>query len=266
MYLNKHSLEKGERGATKWVSPFLFPKGVSGTEYFGDMEFYEASQEENRSTCCFNGFEFSPIKEGQYYHKHGKLYKQGEEKPVSDRVEWELNFKKYLERNNIKNPDAVSLLMGANDLWPYSYENPSESIDTYIKNMKKFIASIKEADKNIDVIINLPIPGSDQSGFGKVMGCSGTYKAYNYKIREGAKAILSEFEGTDGIHICPMLHAIDTQHGFDNASIRANLYDDTQLVIKDDAVHPNPNGYRQMGDALAATVEMVRHKSLKKEN
>lgn len=258
-YFEKHSLEEGERGPTKWVSPFLFPKGIEAVDYFGDMEFYLASQEENKSSCCFNGFEFSPIREGQYYHKHGKLYKEGQENPVADSVEWEFSFKKYLEKNHIEDLNAVSLLLGANDLAPYTYEDTREIVNRYIENIKIFIKSIKEADENIAVILNLPVTGSEQSAFGKVMGCNGTYKAYQHKIREGAKAILAEFEGMEGVYICPMLHALDTENGFDKASMRSNLYNDTQVVIRDDAVHPNPNGYRQMGDALAAVVEKLRH-------
>lgn len=258
-YFSRHSLEKGERGPLKWTSPFLFPKEIAGKDYFGDMEHYEASQEENRSTCCFNGFEFSKIKEGQYYHKHGKLYTSSGEL-VADGVEWEFNFKKYLEKNGIENLDAVSLLMGANDLYPYAYEGAKETVSEYIKNIKTFIKAIKDADENIAVIINLPIPGSEQAAFAKTYGCDASYKAYNYKMREGAKAILAEFEDMEGVYICPMAHAFDAENGFDKTSMRANLYCDTQVEIKDDTVHPNPDGYRQMGDALAGTVEKIRHK------
>lgn len=262
-YFTKHSLKEGERGATKWVSPFLFPKNVPGKDYFGDMEYYEASQEKNRSTCCFNGFEFSEIKDGQYYHRHGRLYKSNGEL-VSDSAEWEFSFKKYLERNNIENLDAVSILLGANDLAPYQYEGTKETVSEYIENTKRFVASIKEADESIAIIINLPIPGAEQAAFANLFGCGRTDKMYRHRIREGIKALLAEFEDKDGIYICPMAHAFDTENGFDKASMRANLYCDSRIEIKDDAIHPNPDGYRQMGDALAGTVEMIRHRKKEK--
>ena len=41
------------------------------------------------------------------------------------------------------------------------------------------------------------------------------------------------------------------------------VYSDNPIEFKDDAVHPNPSGYRQMGDALAGTVEMLRHRRTK---
>lgn len=262
-YLNNHSLKEGERGPISWISPFLFPKGISGTEYFGDMEFYKASQEKGRSTCCFNGFEFDDIRDGQYYHKYGKIYKYGDDNFISDNVEWEFSFKKYMIKNGITELDAVSLLMGANDLAPYVYDNENESMKCYIENIRLFINSIKEADKNIDIIINLPVSGSEQAAFGNTYGCGGTYKAQKRKMREAAKEILLQFEDIDNVYICPMAHAFDSQNGFDRTSIRANLYCDKQIEIKDDAIHPNSAGYRQMGDALAGTVEMIRHKSRK---
>lgn len=261
-YLNNHSIKKGERGPISWISPFLFPKGLSGTEYFGDMEFYEASQEKDRSTCCFNGFEFKTINKGQYYHKHGKLY-DWEGNLVADSVEWEFCFKKYLEKNNIDELDAVSLLMGANDLAPYVYDDDAESMKCYIENIRTFINSIKAADKNIDIIINLPVPGSEQTAFGNTYGCNGTYKAQKRKMREAAKEIILQFEDVEGVYICPMAHAFDTENGFDRTNMRANLYCDKQIEIKEDPIHPNSAGYRQMGDILAGTVEMLRHKKNK---
>lgn len=259
-YFNNHSIKEGERGPLKWVSPFLFPKGISGKEYFGDMEYYLASKEENKSTCCFNGFEFSEIKEGQCYHKYGKLYDH-KDNLVADSVEWEFNFKKYLERNNIENLDAVSLLMGGNDLFPWEhYDGIKDVVSKYIENTKKFIKGIKDTDKNIAVIINLPLPSSGQNAFANIHGCVMTDKQYKCAMREGAKAILKEFEDVEGVYICPMSHVIDTKNGFDSISIRENLYCDRQLEINGDPVHPNLSGYHQIGDALAGTVEMLRHK------
>lgn len=258
-YFNNHSLKEGERGPVKWVSPFLFPKDISGKEYFGDMEYYIASQEENRSTCCFNGFQFDELEEGQYYHKHGKLYSSNHEL-VSDSVEWEFSFAKYLERNKIRNLDAVSILLGANDLFPCNhYEGVANTVKKFIEDTKTFIKAVKEADESIDVIINLPIPSSGQNAFANKHGCTMTDKLYKFAMREGAKALLKEFEGAKGVYICPMSHVIDTKNGFDRISMRENLYCDKQVEIIDDPVHPNSSGYRQMGDALAGVVEKLRH-------
>ena len=259
-YFNNHSLAEGERGPLKWVSPFLFPVGISGKEYFGDMEYYIASQEENRSTCCFNGFEFKPIEKGQYYHKYGKLYDY-DGNVVSDSVEWEFDISKYIEKNNIDKLDAVSVLLGGNDLFPWEhYEGIEQTTNTFIENTKKFIKAVKDADANIAVIINLPLPSAGQNGFANRHGCLITDKQYKNAMRVAGKAIIKEFEGVEGVYICPMSHVIDTRNGFDSTSMRENLYCDRQVEIIDDPVHPNQNGYKQVGDALAATVEMIRHK------
>ena len=259
-YFEKHTLNENERGACKWVSPFLFPEGVNGRDYFGDMEFYEASQEKDRSTITFNGFVLEPIKDGQYYNKHGKLYRYPEKEPVSETVKWEFDFKKYLEKNNITGLNAVSVLLGANDLYPDRYEDVDSIVAEYIKNAKRFIAAVKAADKNIDVIINLPICASEQIGWAERGGCSGSSKMYSYSIRKGAKALIDEFENTDGVYICPTMCSFDAENNYPVTTMRVNLYNDRLIERKDDNVHPSPDGYRQMGDTLSAMVEKLRHK------
>ena len=260
-YFAKNSLKVGERGACSWVSPFLFPKGVEAENYYGDMEFYEASQEENRSTCCFNGFECKAIEEGQVYHDKGKLYQYGMKEAIVDVVEWEFSFKKYLLKNKIADLNAVSILLGANDLFPFGYEETEKGIKQYVENAKRFVAAVKEADEGIDVIINLPVCGSEQVAWGEIYGCLGTEKSYSYKIRMASKELIETFDKQEGIYICPMLCCFDTEHNFDKSTSRANLYCNEQIERKNDGIHPNDNGYRQMGDALAGMVEKLRHKT-----
>jgi len=259
-YLNVHALAEGERGPTQWVSPFLFPKSISGKAYFGDMEFYKASREPNRSTYCFADAIVPDPEDGQYYHQHGKLY-ASDGTLVSETVEWEFNFRKYLAKNDIQNLNAVSLFFGANDMYPWGhYEDIPRLLEQFIGNMKFFIQKIKEADPKIDVIINLPLPSSSQDAFATRYGCQMTDKEYRASMRAASKAILQEFEGKDGISICPMSHVIDTVSGFDSAAMRESLYCDKQYTIAADPVHPNVTGYRQIGDALAGAVEKLRHK------
>ncbi len=241
------------------VSPFLFPEGIDGKDYFGDIDYFEKLTDETRSTYNFDGFTAQKISEGQYYHKAGKLYRYGEDKPVADGVKWEFSFKKYLERNNIKT-DAVSLLLGANDLQLTPYERTYEDTVRFVENTKRFVEAIKAADESIDVIINLPVCGAEQYAWGMQLGCYGSEKNYAHNMRSLSKALIQEFDGKDGVYICPMMCCIDNEYGFAHASANVNMYDNTQILYQSNWVHPNSVGYKQMGDALAGTVEMLRHK------
>lgn len=259
-YYGKYSVQADKNDALNSVSPFLFPEGIAGKDYFGDIDYFETLAKKDRSTYCFDGFAVQTIKYGQYYHKNKKLYRQGSAEPVSSNIKWELSFAKYLERNNIKDINAVSLLMGANDLQAVPYEKTEEAVKLFIDNTKKFIASVKEADENIDVIVNMPVCGAEQHAWGMARGCSGSEKMYAHNMRAISRALIQEFEGVKGVYICPMMCCIDGEYGFAKTSVNANLYNDTQLEKQQNWVHPNEVGYKQMGDALAGTVEKLRHK------
>ena len=68
---------------------------------------------------------------------------------------FQFNFAKYIKRYNLIKPDIVSLLFGANEFQHCSYDNLNEEIEKYICSIKKIVASIKEFDRDIKIIINL---------------------------------------------------------------------------------------------------------------
>lgn len=242
------------------VSPFLFPKGIDAKDYYGDPEYFETIASPDRSTYAYDGFTPEIMAEGQYYVKDGKLW-QGD-KEVPGEHEWEFSVKKYLERYDLPTPDAVSVLLGANDLQMIPYEEVDEYVEKYINDTKKLIAAVKEVG-DIDVIVNMPITGADQYAWGLCQGTNGSEKQYNFAIRKAGEAIIEAFEGMDGVYISPMLLTLDTDTAFELTSNRMNLYNDNPRTVQCNWVHPEERGYAQMGDALAGVIEMVRQKRTK---
>ena len=152
---------------TGGASPFLFPKGVAGKDYFGDKEFEGMKTEPDNFTYAFDGFPVFELKDGMIYHKEGKLYKRENGKDVlfSDSVEWEFSFSKYMERFNIGKINAVSLLMGGNDLQVVPYEESEDTIARYVDNTERMIKEIWKYNPDIKMIVifrfmeQLSIPG-----------------------------------------------------------------------------------------------------------
>lgn len=118
------------------------------------------------------------------------------------------------------------------------------------------IASIKEYDSSVSIIINLPVCGGDQYSWGLRLGCGSSVKQYNYCIKMASKAILKEFDSrrNEGIYVCPMIAVCDTVSGFPWEHVKANIYSDRDEIHCTNWVHPSDVGYKQMGDALSGVI------------
>lgn len=242
------------------VSPFIFPRDVAGKDYYGDWDFEKMKQSDSRPTYSYDGFPVYELKDGMIYHKDGKLYRKEPEAdvPVSEDPEWEISFAKYVERFQPGHIDAVSLLMGGNDLQVISYENCDAVIEDYVNNTRKMIDAIWAYDPDIKIIINLPIIGAEQYAWGKRMHCFSGSKQYRFIVIKAAAALIRRFEGEKNIYISASLLNLDPVFGFDKEPYRANKYSDDYVMKQSNWVHPNANGYKQMGDALAAVIEAIR--------
>ena len=51
---------------------------------------------------------------------------------------------------------------------------------------------------------------------------------------------------------------LDPVFGFDKEPYKANRYADDFVMKHSNRVHPNASGYKQIGDALAAVIEVIR--------
>ena len=244
------------------ISTFLFPKGFD--RYMGDIEFLTKVNDPSASEYDYSGYEKHTFENGSVYERDGKLYeyKDGEFTLCCDAPEWELSFEKYLNRYNIGKVDCVSILLGANDLQLTSYEDSDRVIAGYIANARKMIEMIHSYDKNIAVVINLPVIGAEAYSWGSQLCCRGSSKMYRFNIIRACHALLERWESSEAenIYISPMLLCIDPENGFPRASYKVNRYSENIETHQSNWVHPNRAGYCQMGDALCGTLQKIRHK------
>lgn len=240
------------------TSPFLFPKGINGKDYYGNLTFWNCVKN-NFGSYSFTGFTYEEIKDGMYCLKDGDLYKysKGSFEFIKEKPEFEFDFNKYLERFDYKVPDIVSILFGANVLQQIPYAQTQAAVDSYISYLTKMVDNILKSGTK--VIINLPICGAEQYSWG-MGGFKATSKQYEYNIKMGVKAILEKFDNRrdEGIFICPMLAVCDPDFGFDTVSVKPNIYSTEKVIHQSNWVHPNETGYKQMGDALAGVINTIR--------
>ncbi len=244
------------------VSPFLFPKGIDN--YLGDADFHNRVKSKHNLDYSFAGYEKHDFQEGGLYGKGGDIYtyKNGEFELFMEAPEWELNFGKYIQRHKIENLNTVSILMGANDI-KGDYDKFGEVIDRYISNLERFINSIHEYDKNVSVIINLPIISADQYSWGVQTGNKDTRKLYDFRVKCACKRILEKWDNkeSENIFIGPMLLCIDWENGFPKQCVKSNLHSENLEYHHSNWVHPNLAGYYQMGDAICGLIQKIRNKT-----
>lgn len=254
-YFNTWSVDFG-------VSPFTFPKGISGADYYGNMEFIENAMKPDGEVYQYYGYDYSDIKDGQYFTRDKKLYKKTDDgdELITENPEFEFDFAKYIERFNLEKPDIVSVLLGANDLQICPYEESDKRIAEYIRYSQKLIDNIHQFDKNIKVVVNLPVLGAEQYAWGTCLGCEATEKMYRYNIMRASGELLKKFDNRqkENIFISPMIACIDVENGFPYTLDKANKYSETSVRKQSNWVHPSESGYAQMGDALAAVIEHIR--------
>ncbi len=249
-------------------SPFLFPKGIEAKDYYGCRNFVDRTKEikEKKVTSydC-SGYDFGELRDGMYYVLDSKLYqkKQDGDVLVDENPQFEVDFAKYLERYNVKKPQIISLLLGANDLTFAHYETVEKDVNAFVENTKRMIDAIHKVDKNIAIIINLPILSAEQYAWGMQVKCGNTQKNHNFAIVHGCKALIDNFDNRqkENIYLSPMLACIDMDNGFDCTYVKDNLYSEAMTKVQSNWVHPNKNGYCQMGDAVAGVIEYIRNLS-----
>ena len=243
-------------------SPFLFPKGIPGEDYFGDLGYYRDIADKKHDPYRFDGYRAEKPADGQFVSDQNKLYKFGSGglTLVDESITWEFSFSKYMERRGISGLNAVTVLMGANDLQICPYEESARRIDAYMDYMAKFIWSVREYEKTLPIVINLPVLGAEQHAWGKQLGCRGTQKMYRFNILRAVKMLIETYGNREKEHIylSPMYLNLDPEFGFPKEGYRVNNYVSDVAEHQSNWVHPNASGYCQMGDVLGGVLEKIR--------
>ena len=245
-------------------SPFVFPKEISGRDYYGDKTFYDHMITEWETYYyVYGGYEYPELKEGMYYNREDVLYRfeNGKEVFVKNSPDREFSFPKYMEKNNFKRVDAVSILLGTNDILDIHYDTADEKIARVIDNLEIMIKSIREYSADIPIILNMPILATtDAYSFGRNYACSKTPREARAMMLRFIDAMLDKWDNCDdkNIYLVPMNASIHPVLAFPKEAYSDGRYFSEPVVRVQDSIHPNKAGYAQMGDYLAAAIQKIR--------
>lgn len=187
-------------------------------------------------------------REGHYKERGSPfLYEEGE----GNRT---LDVKRYLDDiNGGTAPTIVTLFLGCNDTFSASDETIEARIDTMLSHMDTLIKAIQEAcpEASIGLIASVPAAASqDAFGFNyKNNQTRWQYKRNQHRVVQRMQAHYRDRED-EGISLIPAYINIDTEHNYPSGSAPVNARNEQTIIRQTNSVHPNANGYRQIGDSV----------------
>lgn len=257
-------------------SPFMFPDGVAGATYRGNVVFWRNAVKTGRTEAeeyNFGGFE----KLARGWADSGPfIYDTATGYPLSPQVgwvvydpaqaagarfrewsgtawvasaaqpsTWSFDFGKYLARFpelfSAGAPNRVGLLLGANDF------QDVDEVDsgTFIGRLQTIITAVRAAIPAVHVIIGLPTVGGPQDGFGLLKGCGQTAYGYTRNMQQLASALLATFDTASmragRTWIANFTGVVDPVYGFQTNAEQPNKYSTRSVLRCPDPIHPTPN-------------------------
>jgi hypothetical protein len=144
-------------------------------------------------------------------------------------------------------------LLGANDMLGSKDETVETSIDTMFKHYDMLVDMIRRVrhDTKIGVLLVLP-PAATQDAFGANYQCGQTrwkYKRNQQRLVERMMQNYGNREAED-IYLVPTNVNLDCANNY--PAVKAPLNDRTKIegVRLNNGVHPETEGYRQVGDTI----------------
>lgn len=273
-------------------SPFMFPVGVLGSAYKGNVKFW-ADIVGGNTDPAHHGFQAIakgwtngsylydtsgyPLvsQEGDVVFDPSKVtaqkfqqYTGGTWNPMPVQPSgWSFDFGKYMnmfapafmEGSVIYNPDVVTVTLGSNEFYG---TDGIPMITGWLSNMTTLIDSIHNFNPATKVIIVIPAPGASQDAWGINYGTGTTSAQFKRNIQLLGRQILNLWDTDAALakntFVVNAGLAVDPDYGYETTIEPANNFNTTLVTRFSNAVHLNTTGLQQMGDAIAAIIQGIR--------
>lgn len=184
---------------------------------------------------------------GHYHHRGSPfLYRDNkDEKP-------KLDFVRYCkEFNDSKAPDYVTIFLGPNDVYRCTDANIENVTDTMIEHLDILVKMIHDYSGTTKIGLMLPVPASaSQDAFGTGSGRRQTRWQYKRNQHRLIERMLAHYNSSKIVSVIPTHLNIDTVHNYPMGEVTWNSRVQLKTMRQNNAVHPNTNGYHQIGDSV----------------
>ena len=170
-----------------------------------------------------------------------------------------VDVKMWLNRINGGNaPDYLFIELGINGTCAVPLSELAEYCEkVQVADMRKLIACIRAVAPKTVIALGSCLIGGDQDSHGKNYGCAVSavqmHRNMHY-LNTRWRALVRELKagGDERVFFIPFGLALDPVHGYLCETVPAFRHSSEKVVRMSNACHPNKEGGRQLGDAVAA--------------
>lgn len=173
-----------------------------------------------------------------------------------------LDFTRYCQDFNAgAGPDAILILLGANDVFRATDESIDDTIDKSLGFFDELIREFHRARPNTRIGIGMtPPPSHSQDGFRNYAGARHQtrwqYRRNQHRIIE---RMVDRYSGraTEGIELVPVYINLDTVRHFRTWTAPPTTHSSEKAVRVNDGVHPAREGHFQIADTIYSWLKAV---------
>ncbi|HBH53025.1 MAG TPA: hypothetical protein DDY91_14150 [Planctomycetaceae bacterium] len=175
------------------------------------------------------------------------LYPDGQGNPALDFTQY------FRDVNEGRAPEIVCLFLGPNDIYPDTEATIEASIDRMLRHFDLLVRASERAAPEAIIGVLLPVPpAASQDAFGANYGSSQTrwqYRRNQHRLVERMTAHYAHWPA-GRVRLIPTHAELDCRHNYPTARAPFNAQTEEQGVFQNNGVHPDPAGYRQIGDTV----------------
>lgn len=165
-----------------------------------------------------------------------------------------LDFTRYCaDVNGGKYPERVTIFLGCNDVFSLQDDSIEAGIDKIFTYYDQLVDMIRTSSPTtrIGVILLVP-PTATQDAFGYNYANGQTRWQYKRNQHRLVERMLEHYgkREAENIDLIPAHVNLDCQHNYPASQVPANARTTEVITRLNNSVHPNANGYHQIGDSV----------------
>ncbi|GMV95187.1 MAG: hypothetical protein AMXMBFR82_49650 [Candidatus Hydrogenedentota bacterium] len=166
----------------------------------------------------------------------------------------ELDFARYCQDvNEGRFPDAITIFLGCNDTFSATDETIQARMNDMFAGLDLLIAAIHTVSPATRIGLIPPVPPTaSQDAFGANYQNGQTRWQYKRNQHAVVRAMYARYgQGGDGaITLIPAFTNLDCERNYPAAAEPWNARTEQEAIRQNNGVHPNAEGYRQIGDSI----------------